>query len=49
MVFPELPFPELPLPADNVNIINIVFGSVMTAWIGVMQFFHGATIKDEDR
>ena len=37
------------LPEGNVNVINIVFGSVMTAWIGAMQFFHGATIKDDDR
>ena len=37
------------LPEGNVNVINIVFGSVMTVWIGAMQFFHGATIKDDDR
>jgi len=37
------------IPEANEAIINIVFGAVMTAWIGAMQFFHGATIKDEDR
>lgn len=37
------------LPTANVSVINIVFGAIMTAWIGAMQFFHGATIKDDDR
>jgi len=37
------------IPNANMNVVNIVFGSVMTTWIGACQFFHGATIKDEDR
>lgn len=37
------------IPPGNKDIVNIVFGSVMTAWIGATQFFHGATMKDEDR
>jgi len=37
------------IPDSNKDIVHIVFGSVMTAWIGATQFFHGATIKDEDR
>lgn len=37
------------IPEGNKDIIHIVFGSVMTAWIGATQFFHGATINDEDR
>lgn len=37
------------IPPANKDIINIVFGSVTTVWLGAMQFFHGATIKDDDR
>jgi len=37
------------IPEANMNVVNIVFGSVMTTWIGACQFFHGATIKDENR
>ena len=37
------------IPPENVSVVNIVFGSIMTAWVGATQFFHGATIKDEDR
>ncbi len=38
----------LTIPSANKDIINIVFGSVMTAWIGAMQFYHGATIKEDE-
>lgn len=37
------------IPPANMSVVNIVFGSVMTTWIGACQFFHGATIKDENR